>query len=307
MGLSSKKTKVTPIVSDWMQPKLEDFSGRVGNFLDSDPHHYVAPASLLQTRAFEQAGDLGNWQPYARQALNMTGDAVARGPAAAQATLAGRRSILDDGIQKYMDPAVQSYIDPALAAYDQDEGRRYAQLHADAARSQAFGGSRYGVALGDFAAQSALGRAKLESDFRRAAYDQALQAALAETDRFQNVDLANAGLQTDVSKTNAGLTEQVEQRYLQAIGLLGELSNSYGANDRADLGLMAELGGIQRDIDSAYRNALPAQLQMAGNLYGAIPPQAYIGQKTKSSGMGYVWDSIIDAAKAAASIASAVR
>lgn len=302
MGLSSKKTKTTPIVSDWMKPKLEDLSGRIGSFLDSDPHQFVAPASALQSRAFDGADDLGGWRPYARQAFDLAGDAATRGPAAAQATLAGTRSILDNGgVQRYMDPAVQSYIDPALAAYDDNVGRNFAQLQAGAARNQAFGGSRYGVAQGDFMAQSARGRTELEADYRRAAYQQALQTALAEADRFQTVDLANAGRQTDVSMTNAGLKEQAEQRYLQAIGLLDNLSNSYGANDRADIGMLAELGGVQRDVESAYRNAVPTQLQMAGNLYGAIPPASYIGQKTKSSGLGNIWDYIANNASSAAS------
>jgi len=307
MGLSSKKTKTTPIVSDWMKPKLEDLSGRIAGYAGSAPDHYVAPASALQSRAFDGADELGSWRPYASEAFGLARDAAARGPATAQATLAGRRSILDDGgVRKYMDPAVQSYIDPALAAYDADEGRRHARLQADAARKQAFGGSRYGVALGDFMAESGRGRAGLEAEYRRAAYEQALQTALAETDRFQTVDLTNAGLETDVSKANASLKEQAEQRYQQAIGLLGDLANSYGANDRADLGLMAELGAVQRGIDQDTRNALPAQLQMLGNLYGAIPQGAYLGQKTKNSGMGYVWDTLIDGARAAASVASAI-
>lgn len=65
--------------------------------------------------------------------------------------------------------------------------------------------------------------------------------------------------------------------------------------------MMADLGAVQRGIESDYRNALPTQLQMAGSLYGAIPPPAYIGNKTKSSGLGNIWDYIANNASSAAS------
>jgi hypothetical protein len=122
-----------------------------------------------------------------------------------------------------------------------------------------------------------------------------------------NADAARFGAeaQNNAGVTNAQLQEQYYQRALQAAGLLGDLSSNVGANDRADLGLTSDIGGIQRGITSEYLNAYPTHLQTAGTLFGAIPPQSYIGEKNKSSGLGYVWDGLAGLAKAAAAAATA--
>jgi hypothetical protein len=416
MGLSSKKTKTTPIVSSWMDPKLTGYAGKVDDFLSKDPTQFVAPASPLQQQAFSAAQNLGSWKPYAQQAADLadgfaskpatsisaigydapqigalspvsvarlgpapTFDAASVGPVMnADAYLTDFHSILDDGgIQKYLDPALQSYVNTTLADYDENAGRQRAAVQAQAAGNGAFGGSRYGLQLGQFDADTARGRASAEGDLRRTAYDQALQTALAETGRHSQIDLSNNALRTQVSGqnsaatnaraqiqaqleqearaahanmlgqyglqqgqfeqqaistdaenrmraalaqlgidadaarfgaearnsaavTNAQLQEQYYQRALQAAGLLGDLSSNVGANDRADLGLTSDLGGIQHGITSEYLNAFPTQLQIAGNLFHAIPPEAYIGTKTKSSG-GALGQILGSAAQAAAS------
>ena len=395
MGLSSKKTKTTPIVSSWMEPKLTGFAGKVDDFVNQDPKQFVAPASPLQAQAFSAAQNLGGWKPYAQQAASLANDFASRpapsvsatgynapqfgavpsaaaarlgaaptfdavqlgGPALAQPVTLGPvsnaqafmtefHSLLDDGgIQKYMDPALQSYVNSTLADYDANAGRQRAAVQAQAAGSGAFGGSRYGLQLGQFDADTARGRASTEGDLRRSAFEQGANLALADAARRAQIEMQNNQLRTNVSGqnaqaenernitqgqfdlnrfladqqarnqfglaqgnleqearsanmgmlgqyglqqaqleqqasladadnrmraalaqlgidadaarfgaeaqnnanlTNAQLQEQHYQRALQAAGLLGDLSTAYGANDRADLGLASDLGGIQR-------------------------------------------------------------
>jgi len=308
MGLSSKKTKTTPIVSDWMMPTLTSQVGRIEAFAGKDPQQFVAPASELQTKAFGDAANLGGWQPVFSQARSIAGDAAAQGPSSATAYRANTHSIFDDGgIQRYIDPATQNTIDPALRAFDHDRDKRFGRMQADAARNGAFGGSRYGVAQGTFDAESALGRAAMEAEMRRIAYAQGLDTAQQDADRRQQTDMFNAGQETQVSQTNAGLQEQRMLRALQAAGLLGDIGNNLGAHQRDDIALTSELGGIQRGIASENLNAEPAQLQLLANLIGGIPVQTYAGSKTKQSGMGYVWDNLIKAADTAASAYSAFK
>lgn len=452
MGLSSKKTKTTPIVTEPMKTNLfgpSGYASKVTDFLATDPSQYVAPVSALQSQAFSAAQNLGGWKPYAQQASSLANDFASRpaprvsatgynapqfgtlpsavaarlgaaptfeavqlgGPALGQPVTLGPvsnaqafatdfHSLLDDGgIQKYMDPGLQSYVNSTLADYDENAGRQRAAVQAQAAGNGAFGGSRYGLQLGQFDADTARGRASTEGELRRSAFEQGANLALADAARRSQIEMQNNQLRTTVSGqnaqaenertitqgqfdlnrfladqqarnqfglaqgnleqdarsanmgmlgqyglqqaqleqqakladadnrmraalaqlgidsdaarfgaeaqnsasvTNAQLQEQYYQRALQAAGLLGGLSTAYGANDRADLGLTSDLGGIQRGIESEYLNAYPTQLQIAGNLYHAIPPEAYIGTKSKTSG-GVLGQVLGTAAQAAAS------
>lgn len=289
MGLSSSKTKEKqrPYVEPGMAASLAGYQGKVDSFLNMDPTQFVAPESELQTKAFADAQNLGAWETDSQKALGMTEAAGAAGPSSATASLAGQRSILDDGgIGKYLDPATQFYVDTALASYDDDVGRRGAAMQADAAKSGAFGGSRYGVAQGAFQGDAARGRATTEADLRRSAYQQALDTAMGEANRFSGVDTFNAGQQNTVNLTNAQLQEQAKQRALQAAGLYGDISSNIGAGQARDLALLGDLGAQQRGIASEFTNAIPTQLQIGGKLYGAIPPESYIGydKTAKTSG-----------------------
>ena len=306
MGLSTStsKTKQRPYVDPVMKANLDSYAGQANNFLKSDPTQYVAPASELQTKAFGDAENLGGWKASNAQAMDMATAAGGRGPASATASLAGFDSLDPSDIQRYIDPQTDYYVNTALDAFDADVGRRGAAMQADAAKRGAFGGSRYGVAQGEFQADAARGRAGTQADLMRQAYINAAQTAMSEAARRQGLDIFNAGSQTDVSKANAGFLENSYLRELQAAGLIGDLSNSYAGNERGDVSLLGQLGAQQRGIESEFRNAVPTQLQIAGNLYGAIPPESYIGldSVTKSKpALGSVLGSLASSAASAIS------
>jgi hypothetical protein len=454
MGLSSKKTKTKPIIMPEMKGAEQQFATNTTNYLQTDPHQFVAPVTPLQSQAFQQAQSLTDmWKPDYSQAIGLAqhaadypaataqsfdymaprlgnaahvnaarlgaapivnaadpgAPALAEGTsvdptANAEAFMAKYGGILEGGgIQKYLDPGSDAFVNATLAAYDQDSARQGAAMRANAARNGAFGGSRYGLAEGQFAADTAMKRAQTEGELRRQNYLQAVQTALGEAGSRLQADTFNAGLQTQVSGQNAAaanerarfMAELAQSRHLadqgarnqfdlaragfqqeanlanqnllgqyglrqsefdqqaatadadaasrfqlaqfgadadaaqfgaaarnavslsnqdyqerqylralQAAGIIGDLSSGLGAGLRADLGLTADLGNVQRGIESEYLNAPVTQLQIAR---GIFPPEAYLGSKNKTSGLGYVWDGIANLANAAGNFIPAVR
>jgi hypothetical protein len=175
----------------------------------------------------------------------------------------------------YSNPFDQQVIDTTLAGYDQDAGQRQAQLEAAGARNGAFGGSRFGIAEGQLGADLALGRGQLEGGLRQTGFNLANQFGMQD-----------AGAGNQMLQFNAGQQDNAANRQLQAAGLLGDLSNSYDANTRADLGLMSGLGEQQRGIESAYAGAPLSQLQAMGQLSGLTPYDILVGRNTAGTQTG---------------------
>ncbi|MGE5721431.1 MAG: hypothetical protein ACM3YM_03140 [Sphingomonadales bacterium] len=98
-----------------------------------------------------------------------------------------------DNFNRYMDPTTQALVDTTLANYDASTGRQAAALAAQQARTGAFGGSRAGVAQGEFQASSGRDRAQTEAELRARAYSQAAQLAASDAANRQGVNLFNAG------------------------------------------------------------------------------------------------------------------
>lgn len=82
MGLSNSKTTqktdqttagtTTPVTPDWLSQGAQDQYNAVQNFANSDPNQYVAPAAPLQQQAWDNTGNLSNWQPQAATAAGLT-------------------------------------------------------------------------------------------------------------------------------------------------------------------------------------------------------------------------------------------
>jgi hypothetical protein len=166
----------TPNVPKWGADSLQNLNTQINAIGNSDPQSFVTAAAPLQQQAYSGAGALGGWQ---------AGNTAAQGTAGG---IAG--SSLLDGLDKYMNPYTDSVVNSTLANFDQQTGKTQAQMQADAAKTGAFGGSRYGVAQGDFAAQNNLNRAQTEAQLRDQAFNTG--TGLSNTDR--NTQLAAAGL-----------------------------------------------------------------------------------------------------------------
>lgn len=277
MGISTKKqtqksnttekATTTPTVAPWMEAPLKEYTGKVSDFLGTDPSQYVAGPTELQQQAFGAAKTLGGTNADLAAATEMAKTAAAAGPnlatssgynapklgnaaqagsvsidptANAEAYLADAASIFDNGgVQRYVDPALESYVDPTLAAYDDDAARSRAALAAQAAKAGAFGGSRFGIRESQFEADTDRGRALTEADLRRSAYESALQAAGVDAGFRNTANIRNADARTSVSGQNASAMN--ERARAQAAMDLDRLIANMGASNQFKL--------AQADID----------------------------------------------------------
>jgi hypothetical protein len=104
---------------------------------------------------------------------------------------------------QYKNPYEQQVVDTTLAGYDRNAAEQAAQMQAQAAKAGAFGGSRFGIAQGQFAADNALNRARPRRSFARRVR-QGLGLGATDAGAFNQASLFNAGNQTGVSLANAG-------------------------------------------------------------------------------------------------------
>jgi hypothetical protein len=178
-----------------------------------------------------------------------------------------------DQLGAYQNPFQQQVIDTTLAGYDQDAGQRQAALMAQGARNGAFGSSRFGIAQGQLGADLTLGRGQLEGGLRSQGFNTAAGYGM------QDAAAGNQMRQFDAQQRDAA-----QMRQLQAAGLLQQGASQYGADQRADIGLMSGLGDQQRQIEQAYLGAPVGQLEEASNLYGQTPYQILVGNQVDTTG-----------------------
>lgn len=143
------------------------------------------------------------------------------------------------------------------------------------------------------------------------------QTGAMNMEALNNFLITQVGLDADSSRyyadalnqasfANANLLEQSYMRDLQAAGLFGDLGQTYGQQSLADLGMTANLGEMQRGIESEYLNAYPTQLQLAGGLYSQLYPGLYSGSNMvgtgKEGGLGSWLPQVAGSAMQAAAI-----
>ncbi len=231
---------MTPTNPAWVTSALQGYTGQVGQFgANTNARDLVAPASELQTRAFDQAGGLTTPGQFG------------------EASDIARGAVNNGSMQDFMSPYTQDVVDTTLANYDQNAGVTRANQAAAGARNRAFGGSRYGVLEGTTEGELARGRASAEAQLR----DQAF----------------NVG---------SGLYGDAQNRNLGAAGLLSNIGSAQGTNDRSNVGLLADLGGVQRGIDADSRTAELSMLQALGSLYGQGQYGLFNGQNSTSTTTG---------------------
>lgn len=232
---SKTKTKTTPIVTGPMKANLDDYAGKASNFLATDPAQYVASASPLQQHAFAGAQDLGGWQAPQQQALSMAQNAggagastyqapqlgqagQAQGVSVAAAPKADAQSLLTN-LSAYMNPYIERVVDSTLANFDNYSGQQAASLQSQQARTGAFGGSRAGVAQGQFEADRGRNRAATEYGMRSDAFNTGAMLSGHDADRRQNANffnidntqqrnLAQAGFDSSRNMFNTGQQNQ---------------------------------------------------------------------------------------------------
>lgn len=241
-------------LSNWAGDYVTNMLGQ-GAALANKPYEaYTGPltagSSQLQNQAFNMAGNLQT--PAAiGQAATTAGGIASMAPGAGQYTAVGT----DFGAaqaQQYMNPYLQSALNPAL-----EEARRQADISrmADAGRltqAGAYGGSRQAI---------------MESEGRRNLMDKQNQMltsgymnAFDKAQQQFNADQARK-IQEQQFGTTSGL--QGLQTGLQGAQTQGQLGSLQSQTDLAGIAALANLGGVQRGIESEGIAADKAQFEEA--------------------------------------------
>lgn len=266
--MGSKKTKSTqvstPNVPTFISGPQQSYMGNV-NSLMGDWSKGVTGPTAQQQQAFGFRGSEGTGAMKGLLGGGISSDLVNFDPG----TIAG------SDLSQYTNPYETSVIGNATRDMDTARQRQIANSQAAATAAGAFGGARHGVAdsLTNDAYFQNVG--DMTSNLRYQGYNNAQQAA--------QQDIANRlnGAQFRLGAQNTLFGNQ----YNAANGLAG--------NERADLGLMADLGEQERQLQARANPNSVESLQAMSGLLG-YNPAMYVGnttnttQKTSGGGFGQV-------------------
>ena len=269
---------VQPYAEDYSRRLLSSYFGAPGEYegLISRPRdipiEQTAGLTPLQIQARQQAGRLGEYQPYVTEAGRLFGrqeraldeafgylpgarDAVTGGLGAlqrAEQTAMGTTGMYDPSMaQNFYNP----YEDQVVQQTLEDIGRQSAQADIglrDRAISQgAFGGSRGRISQEELARQTGRGAAEAVSGIRSAGFGQAQQQA-------QQAFEQQRGAQQGLASMQAGIGGQQAQLG-QALGGLGQLSAGLG-------GQFGQIGGGLAGLGRQTQQQLGTQVNMLNQL-----------------------------------------
>lgn len=277
----------TPTVAPWLNSSYQNFGNQIDAYASTDPSKFVAGTNANLQGAYDKAGNLGAGQGLIDQGASIAGQVAGNKstpgytPGSVSAATIGQSDI-----DKFLNPYLQSVVDTTLADYDVDSGRTRASQAAQAAKNQAFGGSRFALREAQTEGELARGRATTDSGLRSSAYDKALAAAQQEAERRQQAAMASYAAGNTAGMFNAQQQSQGLDRSLNAAGILGNFGTAMGNEQRADLTAQAGAGQTQRDIENEQLQALPTWLQSIGQMYGSIPTGAFTSMNQTGSGTG---------------------
>lgn len=279
MGISGSKTKTsststgtattTPQVPDFIQQPVSNFYGQVGNLLNGPtPGSNVFGPSQLQQQAFAGAQNLGGGRSALTQGQDATRGLLGFTPDSVQA---GQLATTD--LNPYMNPYESGVIDSLLGDFAQANDLGLNSLRSMTPNG-AYGGSRQAVSAGQLVGDNTRTLAGQVANLRSQGYQNAQQAALT--------DIANR-LNADTFNSQQGLAGANFR--LGAAGQLGNMGIAQDANDRANLGMQADLGAQQQQSNALSDPAMQqaAWLAQLQQLLG-LNPAALIGQQVNSSG-----------------------
>ena len=216
----------------------------------------------------------------------------------ANAGNATQASIAQGGLSRDYDLAgLDARLRAAMS--NQEWGGRAASdaAAAENARRLAQGGYDYGAASQN--AGAANDAARTNAGFQQEAnmFGANTLARFMETQAQmdQQRRLADAGFSADASRFtadannrraefDAGQADSALARALEAAGVFGNISNLYGANSRADIGLTADLGQQQWEMDRYMAEAPYRELAQRIAMFSGLNPESFFGQTVNSSG-----------------------
>ena len=213
---------------------------------------FVAREDPLQTQAINLATQgIGSFQPFlqtAQAAMTQAGQDVGQ----VRQDVSGLGQFMGAGagtgagsIQDFMSPYQQAVIDESLRQFDRSREGGLQQIADRAAQFGAFGGGRQGALEGQFMADTALGRAGLESSLRQQGFADAVARRAGAFGQQQ----ALANQRANLAAQQAGLAQNQFA-----------LSNFQRAGQAADIANLGQLGAFRQGINQAQ---LAADQQVA--------------------------------------------
>jgi hypothetical protein len=309
----------TPNAPDWYSQPWQSLFGKGAALGDMDPSSFIPGATGNQKLAFNRAPTLGAtggaYLGDAAAAIKAPENGMAYGynPAEMTAAQAGPASHAEAArsigyLGDYQNPFEDQVVQGAIG--DMDRGRKLAA--ADAGHSAiiagGYGGSRQGVV------EKGLNRDFLDrvgsvsGNLRSQGFGQALSAADSDANRVTGVSTFNAGSDNDIGKFNASLAQQgaianqgaknqawqygagandtAAARRLQAAGMLGDIGQTSGSEDRANLATLGDIGGVERGILGEQAAAPLTLQQYLAQLLNQAPTDAFVGRTNNSSSTG---------------------
>lgn len=258
----------------------------------------IDPAALAQSGKFTDVNLAGYLNPYTSEvqdAYTADFDANAGRVRAQQAALQAANGGMRNSRNAILQAATEGELSRARGAgvagirsdgFNTAAGLATNDLNRDASTSQFNAGQQNSRS----ALQAQLEQAGIFAN--QNANNQAAQfganagnaAAMDYTGRTDVASQFGAGAQNQVGMFNAGQQDQALARQFEAAGLIGNLSSAQGANDRANIGLQADLGGQQRDIANSQSQA--ANLALIQQLLGGVPLDAFVGSTENRNATG---------------------
>ena len=333
----SSKTKLGPEAQvitapqtgySFVQPYAEDYSRRLlGSYFGSPgeyegiisrprdiPIEQTAGLTPLQIQARQQAGKLGEYQPYLTEAGRLFGrqeraleDAFGYMPEARQAVSGGlgalgRAEQSAMGATGMYDPSMaQSFYNPyedqVVQQTLQDINRQSAQadigLRDQAVSAGAFGGSRGRISQEELARQTGRGAAEAVSGIRSAGFgqaqNQAQQAFEAQRGAQQGLASLQGNLgaqQAQIGSQQAGLGSQMAGLGQQQIGsaqALSGLGSSQMAGGQALAGLGAQAGSMGQQYGQIGQGIAGLGLQGQNQLGNQVNMLNQLGQQGQAT------------------------
>ena len=279
MGLSTSKTKssstsngtanTSPNVPGYIQTPVTNYFNRVNDLSNGPtPGANVFGPSQLQTQAFNGAQNLGGGSNNITQGANATRSLLNFTPDSVQA---GQLATTD--LNPYMDPYQSSVIDSLLGDFAHANDLGLNSLRSMTPNG-AYGGSRQAVSAGQLVGDNTRSLTSTLANLRSQGFQNAQQGAM--------FDIGNR-FSADQFNSNQGLAGANFR--LGAAGQLGNMGVAQDANDRANLGLQADLGQQQQQSNAMSDPQMQqaAWLQQLQQLLG-INPNALIGQNVTTTG-----------------------
>jgi hypothetical protein len=257
-GTENSTSTSTPDVPNWLLDPAKRAASTISTLQQTDPNQFAPQVSDLQQKSFADAGNLTNSPLYGEAA------GMARGVGDVSADQVQGQSLLT-GLDQYYNPFKQQVLNPVMADYDAQAGQTRAAQAAQAARGQAFQGSRYGIQEGQTEGELARGRAATEGGLLGNMYTQATGLSSEDAARRQQAMMGNQS-----ANLQAGLANQ--QAGFQKAGLL------------QGIGFQAGLGGVKTDAENAARQYPLEFARQTEGLLSGLGPSQYMGRTTTGTG-----------------------